>query len=93
MRITELYWDDNNAGHLWAAHHVTVEEIEELVFGSDDEPARYLVQRDGDYYRLAGRTADGRVLVAVGEFMRDRRFRVFAARDATAREKRRFLNR
>jgi uncharacterized DUF497 family protein len=93
MRIAELFWNENNVEHLWAAHRVTPDEIEEIVFGVDGEPATYRLVRDGDHYKLFGETGSGRLLIAVGEYLGDRRFRVFAARDMNDAEKRAYRTR
>jgi hypothetical protein len=90
-RIAEpLYWDDNNREHLWQSHRVTSNEVEELLFGVDGDPAGYRQFRDGDYVNIYGQTGSGRLLKLVGEFMKDGRFRVFAAQDMNARDKRIF---
>lgn len=88
MRIDELLWNDENVEHLYHRHHVTVDEVEEIVFGIDGETMKRRVIRDGDFYVLLGETGDGRLLNIVGEYLGDRRFRVFAARDMDDREKR-----
>jgi hypothetical protein len=93
MRIAELFWNDANVDHLWAAHRVTPDEVEEIVFGIDGEPAVYRVLRDGDNYKIFGETGGGRLLVMVGSFLRDGRFRVFAARDMDGFEKRAYRTR
>lgn len=88
MRIAELFWNDGNVDHLWASHRVTPDEVEEVVFGIDGEPAVYRVLRDGHNYKIFGETGGGRLLLMVGSFLPDGRFRVFAARDMDEREKR-----
>ena len=88
MRIAELFWNDANVNHLWAAHGVTPDEIEEIIFGIEGEPTVYRVLRDGDKYKIFGETGAGRLLLIVGSFLRDGRFRVFAARDMETMEKR-----
>jgi hypothetical protein len=92
-RIRELYWDDNNRDHLWQSHQVTPEEVGETLFSEDGEEAVYLPFRDGDYLEIYGETSSGRLLKMVGEFMKDGRFRIFAARDMDDREKRAFRKR
>lgn len=93
MRIARLFWDDNNVEHLWAAHRVTPDEAEEIIFGVDGEPASYRVLRDGGNYTIFGETGGGRLLIMVGEFLRDGRFRVFAAREMNQSEKRAYRTR
>jgi hypothetical protein len=93
-RITELlYWDDNNRNHLWLSHRVRPDEVEEVLFGVDGDEAVYRQLRDGDYLKIYGETSSGRLLKLVGEFMKDGRFRVFAAQDMDDREKRAFRGR
>jgi uncharacterized DUF497 family protein len=93
MRIAELFWNDDNVDHLWSAHRVTPDEIEEVVFGIDGEPSAYRLLRDGDNYKIFGKTGGGRLLLMVGTFLLDRRFRVFAARDMDDDEKRAYRTR
>jgi hypothetical protein len=85
-----LYWDENNRDHLWRSHRVTPDEIEEVLFGVDGDDTAYRQLRDGNYLKIYGETASGRLLKMVGEFMEDGRFRVFAAQDMEAKEKRAF---
>jgi hypothetical protein len=93
-RIVEpLYWDDNNRNHLWQSHRVTPDEVEEVLFGVDGDEAVYRQLRDGDYLKVYGETGSGRLLKLVGEFMKDGRFRVFAAQDMDDKEKRAFRKR
>jgi hypothetical protein len=90
-RIVEpLYWDEYNVDHLWQSHKVTPVEVEELLFGVDGEVVRYTQRRDGDYLKIYGETGSGRLLKLVGEFMQDKRFRVFAAQDMNDSERRFF---
>jgi uncharacterized DUF497 family protein len=86
MRIDELFWNDENVGHLWAAHQVTPDEIEEIILGVDGEEPTYRAKRDGDFYILSGETGGGRLLKMVGEFLENNRFRVFGARDMQPKE-------
>ncbi len=74
MRIAELFRNDANVDHLWAAHRVTPDEVEEIVFGTDGEPAVFRALRDGDNYKIFGETGGGRLLLMVGSFLRDGRF-------------------
>jgi hypothetical protein len=53
----------------------------------------YRQLRDGDYLKIYGETGSGRLLKLVGEFMKDGRFRVFAAHYMDDREKRAFRGR
>ncbi len=83
----DLIWDNENVEHLWKSHQVTPDEIEEALFGLPGEEPTYRLRRDGDYLIVYGETGSGRLLKFVGEF-REQRFRVFAARDMDADEKR-----
>lgn len=85
-----LAWDENNVEHLWAAHRVTPDDIEDIFYGTTDESPHYTKRRDGDYYVFLGRTGGGRLLSLVGEYLQDGRLYVFGARDMNAREKRNF---
>jgi uncharacterized DUF497 family protein len=46
------------------------------------------MRRDGKFYAVYGETGDGRLLLIVGEFLIDGRFRPFAARDMELKERR-----
>ncbi len=91
-RIPELYWNNNNVQHLFAAHQVTPDEIEEIIFGCDGDGPTYHINKDGDFYVISGQTGGGRLLKIVGEFLEGRRFRVFAARDMKPNEARAYRN-
>jgi hypothetical protein len=95
-----LYWDedDNNVNHLWDRHKVTPDEIEEIVFGTEDDRPGYLMFRSADGYIILGRTPDGRLLKVYGEFIEAKkfdglRFRPIHAMDMNSDEKRRFKER
>jgi hypothetical protein len=62
-------------------YQVTPDDVEEVLFGVDGEDAVYRQRRDGDNMIVYGETGSGRLLKLVSEFMKDGRFRVFAARD------------
>jgi hypothetical protein len=49
-RIDRLLWNKANTGHLLASHHVTVDEVEDVLFGVDGEAPDYDVRRDGTNY-------------------------------------------
>jgi len=85
-----LHWDDANEDHLWTAHRVTPDEVEELLFERDGFVPKTLVVRDGDYYVIFGETLGGRYLKLVGSLLQNGRFRVFGARDMEPAEKRRY---
>lgn len=89
MRIDALYWDDNNIRHLWK-RHVSPDDVEEIVFGTDGERARFLAKREGDAYKIYGETGGGRLLKMVGEFLPDGRFRIFHAMDMNDVERRKY---
>lgn len=88
--IADLYWDHASEAHLWQAHHVTPDEVEEVVFGVPGEEPTYRMIRDGDFYLVFGETGSGRLLTIVGEFIEGNRFRPFGARDMDRAEKHRF---
>ena len=88
MRIRSLMWNDDTIAHLWDAHRVTPEEIEDIVIGVDGEPPHYHIVRDGSNYRILGRTGSGRLLIVIGTPLGDGYLRAFAARDMNARERR-----
>lgn len=56
LHIDECIWDDENVNHLWEAHQVTPDDVEELLFDVDGEEASYVVHRDGDNYVIFGKT-------------------------------------
>jgi len=85
-----LFWDDSNVDHLWQSHQVSPDEVEEVLFGLPGEEPIYRIVRDGDYHKIYGETGSGRLLKLVGEFMDDKRFRVFGAQDMDTAERRRF---
>lgn len=93
MRVKRLFWDDNNVDHLWASHHVSPAEVEEIVFGIDGDGPRYDIVRDGGNYEIYGQTGGGRLLLMVGALIRDGHMRIFAARGMDEREKRAFRKR
>jgi uncharacterized DUF497 family protein len=86
--IDELYWTDNNVDHLWHRHGVTVDEVEEIVFGIEGARPECRARRSGDAYIIYGETGAGRLLKMVGEFLKARMFRVFGAIDMDDAERR-----
>ncbi len=93
LRIDDLFWNDENVGHLWDAHQVTPDEVEEVLFGADGEAPSYRVRRDGAFHVVYGETGSGRLLILVGELLEERRFRPFAARDMAPNERRNYRKR
>jgi hypothetical protein len=93
LRIWTLYWDDNTIEHLWQSHRVSPEEIEEAIFGVDDQEAYLRTRRIGDDYLFLGETADGRTLRMLAEVRRDGRLRVFHAMDMSRDEIRAYRKR
>lgn len=93
MPPISLVWDKNNLAHLWQSHQVTPDEVQEALLGVDGEESRFMMRRDGDYYRLLAETADGRLLSMIGEFLDSGTLYVFSARDMNSSEKRRFRSR
>ncbi len=90
LPVDELFWDENNVGHLWQSHRVTPDEVEDVLFGIPGEAAFYLARRIGDAYEIYGETGGGRLLKMVGHFRDDGSFRIFHAMDMTAAERRRY---
>jgi uncharacterized DUF497 family protein len=88
LPIDELYWDDNNVDHLRQSHRVTVDEVEEILFGIEDAEPEYRARHSGDAYIIYGETGAGRLLKMVGEFVKARMFRVFGAIDMDNAERR-----
>ena len=84
-----LWWDEDNIASM-DRHGVTTDDVEEVIFGSDGAEASYRIRRDGDYYKVFGETAAGRLLILVGEFIGNKRFRVFHAQDMRDRERRQY---
>lgn len=76
-----LDWDDGNIDHIWERHGVLPEEVEEAFLG------RTAIRRDGDFYRVFGRSREGRYLFIVC-IVRPCLVRVISARDMDAAERR-----
>lgn len=73
---------------------MTPDEVEEVIFGLQDEEANYRTRRIEDrYYNVYGETGGGRLLIMVGELMSNGQFRVFGARDMDSDEKRKYRGR
>jgi len=84
----ELDWDDANEEHI-ARHGVRPEEAEETLMDPRRTKApAYSTERERRRAAL-GATMDGRLLFVVYT-VRHGRLRVVAARDATARQRRRY---
>jgi len=80
-------------GHLLASHHVTIDDVEDVLFGVDGEQPDYRHLRDGSNYVVYGETGDGRLLVIALEPIAPGYFRPFAARDMEPKERRAYRNR
>jgi uncharacterized DUF497 family protein len=93
LRIRKLLWNDANENHLSASHGVLPIEVDEVVFGVDDEEPDYESRRDGSNYVVQGETGDGRLLVIALEPISRGYFRPFAARDMDPQERRSYRNR
>ena len=76
-------WDDGNIDHIFQRHGVDPHEVEEVFFFDP------VVRRDGDVYRVYGRTFGGKYLALVCEWRGDQ-LRVFSARPMNDQEKRRY---
>ncbi len=46
-----------------SSHHVTIDEVEDVIFGVDGDDPDYRDERDGSNYVVYGATGDGRLLV------------------------------
>lgn len=85
-------WDDANLNHV-AEHDIDFEEAEEALLDPRRIPAPAYRGADGERRRgTLGMTVDGRLLF-VAFATRGPLVRVITARDATAREKRRYESR
>lgn len=84
MEIHELVWTDENKEHI-AEHHVTAEEVEELIF--QDAPSYRRGPAEGVYY-VYGQSAAGRYLFVVLRYLGRNRGRVITAREMTKAERR-----
>jgi hypothetical protein len=62
-RILDLLWNKANIGHLQASHGVSVGEVEDVLFGVDDEEPDFYIVRDAANYVVYSETGDGRLLV------------------------------
>jgi uncharacterized DUF497 family protein len=93
LRVAKLLWNDANEAHLWASHQVTPIEVDEIIFGFDEEAPNYDIRRDGSNYVALGETGDGRLLVIALEPISPGFFRPFAARDMESQERRSYRNR
>jgi hypothetical protein len=63
LHIDRLLWSSVNTGHLLASHHVTIDDVEDALFGVDGEEPDYRHLRDGSNYVVYGETGEGRLLV------------------------------
>lgn len=80
----QLLWDDWNVAHI-AKHHVTPEEVEEVVFSSGLRVRRGRGQK---VYYVFGQTEAGRYLFIVLLNLGRRVGRIITARDMSEKEKR-----
>ena len=92
MRRVNLVWDKDNLEHLWHSHS-SPDEVDEALFGLEEEETYCLEFRDGDYHVFLGENGDGRLLAMAGEYLNHGTLRIFSARNMNAREKRRFRKR
>ena len=92
QQIQDLYWEDHAVTHL-AESDITPEDVEEIIFGSDDEEPKTLIKRHGDNYEIYGQTGNGSLILIVGEFMGEGSFRPFGGRQMNENEKKAFRNR
>jgi uncharacterized DUF497 family protein len=93
LHIDRLLWSSVNTKQLLASHNVTIDDVEDVLFGVDREEPDYRHLRDGSTYVVYGETGDGRLLVIALERISPGFFRPFAARDMGPKERRAYRNR
>ncbi len=76
-----------------SSHHVTIDEVEDVIFGVDGDDPDYRDERDGSNYVVYGATGDGRLLVIALEPISPGYFRPFAAREMEDNERRKYRKR
>jgi uncharacterized DUF497 family protein len=85
--ISELQWDDENAGHI-TRHDVNPQEVEDVCFG-----IHIIVKERNQRYILSGQTAAGRYLNVVVERVSNGLFRPITAFEMSDNYKRRYRKR
>lgn len=85
MRISRLDWNNERREHI-ARHRVSVEEVEEIVYGR-----HYAVKTKQGRYRLIGQTANGRYMVVILEPSDYGWFDPVTARDAMQNERKLYI--
>jgi len=89
MRVKEVIWLPEVDDKLWEKHHVTVVEVEEVLFGKPH--VRFVEQghqQDEDLYAAYGRTEAGRYVIVFYVLKRGGRALVISARDMDDKERR-----
>lgn len=84
MKITDLYWDDDNVEHI-STHDVTPVEVEDICFET-----HIAYSGADDRYILYGQTENGRYLKVVLKRLYGTQFRPITAFDMSDSEKRNY---
>ncbi|MFI5394061.1 MAG: BrnT family toxin [Candidatus Binatia bacterium] len=91
MEVREVIWLDAFVDKLWQKHHVGIEEVEDVLYGS---PRIRKVARGDvvgeDVYAALGQTEAGRYLTVFFILKAGVRALVISARDMSAKERRRY---
>ena len=94
MRIDDIIWLPQTIDKLAWKHHVTPEEVEEVLFGN---PLYRRVQRGHipgeDLYAALGRTDAGRYLIVFFIYKPARKALILSARDMEEKERRQYERR
>lgn len=91
VEVREIIWLDTFVDKLWQKHHVGIDEVEHLLYGSPQ--VRKVARGDvagEDVYAALGQTAAGRYLAVFFILKAAARALVISARDMTAKERRRY---
>ena len=90
MEVREVIWLDAFVDKLWRKHHVRIEEVEDVLYGSPRirKVARGDVAGE-DVYAALGQTAAGRYLSVFFILKAGARALVISARDMSAKERHR----
>jgi uncharacterized DUF497 family protein len=91
VEVREIIWLDTFVDKLWQKHHVAIEEVEDVVYGSPRirKVARGDVAGE-DVYAALGQTAAGRYLTVFFILKAGARALVISARDMSAKERSRY---
>ena len=87
--IQSLEWDHVNGAHIWEAHRITRQEVEEVCFG---DPAQMLVKATySGRLRIIGPRNDGKILVVILNPKGNGRYYPVTAKPTKRQEQRRYL--